>query len=39
MPKLKSAFLFTIRVTVHHLHDVGETSFGTRHIDVLGNGS
>jgi hypothetical protein len=39
MPELKSEFLFTIRVTVDHLHDVGDTPFGTRHIDMLGEGS
>ena len=39
MPELKSEFLFTIRVTVDRLHDVGETPFGTRHIDMLGDGS
>ena len=39
MPELKSKFLFTIRVTVDLLHDVGETPFGTRHIDMLGDGS
>ncbi|PPR59272.1 MAG: hypothetical protein CFH10_01904 [Alphaproteobacteria bacterium MarineAlpha4_Bin2] len=38
MSELKSEFLFTIRVTVDHLHDVGETPFGTRHIDILGKG-
>ncbi len=39
MPELKSAFLFTIRVGVSQLHDVGKTPFGVRHIDVLGAGS
>tara|TARA_E500000331_G_scaffold205648_1_gene197242 strand:+ start:325 stop:492 length:168 start_codon:yes stop_codon:yes gene_type:complete len=39
MPELKTEFLFTIRVTVDHLHDVGQTPFGTRHIDMLGDGS
>ena len=39
MPELKSEFLFTIRVTVDRLHDVGETPFGTRHIVMLGDGS
>jgi hypothetical protein len=39
MFELKSEFLFTIRITVDHLHDVGETPFGTRQIDMLGDGS
>ena len=39
MPELNSRFLFTIRVTVDLLHDVGETPFGTRHIDMLDDGS
>ena len=39
MPELNSEFLFTIRVTVDLLHDVGETPFGMRHIDMLGDGS
>ncbi len=39
MPELKSEFLFTFTVTVAQLHDVGETPFGTRHIDMLGGGS
>ena len=39
MPELNSEFLFTIRVTVDLLHDVGETPFGTRHIDMLDDGS
>jgi len=39
MPELKSEFLFTITVTVTQLHDVGETPFGTRHVDLLGGGT
>lgn len=39
MLELNSEFLFTIRVTVDLLHDVGETPFGMRHIDMLGDGS
>ena len=39
MPELKSEFLFTIRVTVDRLHDVGETLFDKRHIDMLDDGS
>ena len=39
MPELRSEYLFTIRVTVDLLHDVGTTPFGTRHIDMLGDGS
>jgi hypothetical protein len=38
MPELKSEFIFTIRVAVDRLHDIGETPFGTRHIDILGEG-
>ena len=37
MPELNPEFLFTIRVTVDLLHNVGETPFGTRHIDMLGD--
>ena len=39
MPELQSEFLFTIRVGVSKLHDVGNTPFGLRHIDILGAGS
>ena len=39
MPTLNSEYLFTIRVTVDVLHDVGKTPFGTRHIDMLGGGN
>ena len=39
MPELKSEFLFTIRIGVSKLHDVGKTPFGLRHIDMLGEGS
>ena len=39
MPELKSEFIFTIKVAVDHLHDVGPTPFGTRHIDMLGEGT
>ncbi len=39
MPELQSDFLFTIRITVNDLYDIGATPFGTRHIDMLGEGS
>lgn len=39
MPELRSEFLFTVRIGVDRLHDVGQTPFGLRHIDVLGEGS
>tara|TARA_B100000676_G_C18085687_1_gene854816 strand:+ start:1478 stop:1933 length:456 start_codon:yes stop_codon:yes gene_type:complete len=39
MPALNSEYLFTIRVTVDVLHEVGKTPFGTRHIDMLGGGN
>ena len=39
MPKLHSVFLFTIRITVDELHDIGNTPSGIRHIDMLGEGS
>ncbi len=39
MPELRSEFLFTIRVTVSGLIDVGETPLGTRHVDLLGPGT
>lgn len=39
MPELKSEYLFTVTVSVDRLHDVGETPFGLRHIDILGEGS
>lgn len=39
MPELKSEFLFTIRVGVDKLLDVGATPVGTRHIDILGGGT
>jgi len=39
MSELKSQFLFTITIGVAQLHDLGETPFGVRHIDVLGAGS
>ena len=39
MPELKSEFLFTIRVGVSELHDIGQTPIGLRHIDMLGAGS
>ncbi len=39
MPELKSEFLFTIRVGVSKLHDIGQTPIGLRHIDMLGAGS
>ena len=39
MPRLNSNFLFTIRISVDDFCDVGATPFGTRHIDMLGEGS
>jgi hypothetical protein len=39
MPELQSEFLLTIRITVDELHDFGGTPYGTRHIDMLGEGS
>ena len=39
MPELQSDFLFTIRISVDDLCDIGATPFGTRHIDMLGEGS
>ena len=39
MPELKSEFLFTIKVGVSRLHDIGNTPFGLRHIDILGAGT
>ena len=39
MPELKSEFLFTVRVGVTQLHDVGQTPLGLRHIDLLGAGT
>ena len=39
MPELKSAYLFTLRVGVSQLHDVGQVPLGQRHIDLLGAGS
>ena len=39
MPELKSTFLFTVRTGVSKLHDVGQTPFGLRHIDMLDAGS
>jgi hypothetical protein len=39
MPELRSQFLFTIKIGVSQLHDLGETPFGVRHIDMLGPGS
>ena len=39
MPELQSDFLFTIRISVNDLYDIGATPFGTRHIDMLGEGS
>ena len=39
MPELYSEFLFTIRIAVDELHDFGNTPFGTRHVDMLGEGS
>ena len=38
MPELQSDFLFTIRISVNDLYDIGATPFGTRHIDMLGEG-
>lgn len=39
MPTLNSEYLFTIRVTVDELHDVGSVPLGTRHLDMLGAGT
>ena len=39
MPGLQSDFLFTIRISVVDLCNIGATPFGTRHIDMLGEGS
>ncbi len=39
MPTLNSEYLFTIRVTVDALHDVGAVPLGTRHLDMLGSGT
>ena len=39
MPELRSEFLFTMRVGVAKLHDIGDTPLGLRHIDLLGEGS
>ncbi len=39
MQQLKSEHLFTIKVTVDALHDVGAVPLGTRHIDMLGRGT
>ena len=39
MPTLNSDYLFTIRVTVDKLHDVGPVPLGTRHLDMLGSGT
>ena len=39
MPTLNSDYLFTIRVTVDALHDVGTVPLGTRHLDMLGAGT
>ena len=38
MLELKSNFLFNIRIAVDELCDVGNTPFGIRHIDMLGDG-
>ena len=38
MPELQSDFLFTISISVNDLYDIGATPFGTRHIDMLGEG-
>ena len=39
MPELRSAYLFTMTVTVERLVDVGPVPGGTRHIDLLGPGT
>ena len=39
MPVLNSEFLFTIRIRVDTLYDIGETPIGTVHLDQLGAGS
>ncbi len=38
MPELRSEFLFTAKLGVAKLHDIGRTPFGLRHIDMLGGG-
>lgn len=38
MPELNSTYLFTIKVTVSDLQDVGDVPLGRRHIDLLGAG-
>jgi hypothetical protein len=39
MPELKSEYLMTITVSVTALHDIGKIPLGTRHIDILGEGT
>jgi hypothetical protein len=39
MLELRSEFLFTFSVTVAQFVDVGQTPFGTRHLDMLGAGT
>jgi len=39
MRELKSEFLFTIKIGVSKLHDIGQTPIGLRHIDILSAGS
>ena len=39
MRELKSEFLFTIKIGVSKLHDIGQTPIGLRHIDIFGAGS
>ncbi len=39
MPELQSEFLFTARIAVDRLHDIGQVPLGLRHIDILGEGS
>jgi hypothetical protein len=39
MPELQSEYLFTITVTVTQLHNLGDTPFGLRHVDMLGEGT
>jgi hypothetical protein len=39
MPELQSEFLLTIRIPFDKIHSFGNTPYGTRHIDMLGEGS
>jgi hypothetical protein len=39
MPELNAELLFTIRIRVDTLYDIGATPIGTVHMDQLGGGS